>query len=111
MGNEIKHLLEFASPQIDREQRLLFSDQQPNSLFAEGKLSHYDSTGRAMVDVSAKTVTRREAEASAFVAMKPAVLRALPRSPKGFWPVRSLVPQHHEWIHLRSTKGRHGARQ
>jgi cyclic pyranopterin monophosphate synthase len=48
------------------------------------KLSHYDATGRAtMVDVSAKAATRREAEASAFVAMKPAVLRALPRNPKG----------------------------
>ncbi len=48
------------------------------------KLSHYDKQGRAsMVDVSAKTVTRRTAEASAFVAMKPDVLRALPRNPKG----------------------------
>ncbi|HKF21900.1 MAG TPA: cyclic pyranopterin monophosphate synthase MoaC, partial [Candidatus Angelobacter sp.] len=48
------------------------------------RLSHYDSSGRAtMVDVSAKTATRREAEASAFVAMKPEVLRALPRNPKG----------------------------
>ena len=48
------------------------------------KLSHYDSTGRAtMVDVSAKAPTRREAEASAFVAMSPKVLKALPRNPKG----------------------------
>lgn len=48
------------------------------------KLSHYDSAGRAsMVDVSAKAATRREAEASAFVAMKPEVLRALPENPKG----------------------------
>src|SRR5262249_30276209 len=48
------------------------------------KLSHYDADGRAtMVDVSAKTATRREAEASAFVAMSPEVLRALPRNPKG----------------------------
>jgi cyclic pyranopterin phosphate synthase len=48
------------------------------------KLSHYDSAGRArMVDVSAKAVTRREAEASAFVAMSPAVMRALGRNPKG----------------------------
>jgi cyclic pyranopterin monophosphate synthase len=48
------------------------------------KLSHYDGTGRArMVDVSGKSVTRREAEASAFVAMKPAVIKALPRNPKG----------------------------
>src|ERR1700693_5531562 len=48
------------------------------------KLSHYDRTGKArMVDVSDKSVTRREAEASAFVAMKPAVLKALPKNPKG----------------------------
>ncbi len=48
------------------------------------KLSHYDGAGRArMVDVSGKAVTRREAEASAFVAMKPAVLAALPTNPKG----------------------------
>src|SRR3989442_8516869 len=36
-----------------------------------------------MVDVSAKNATRREAEASAFVALKPAVLKALPNNPKG----------------------------
>jgi cyclic pyranopterin phosphate synthase len=48
------------------------------------KLSHYDGAGRArMVDVSGKSSTRREAEASAFVAMKPAVIEALPRNPKG----------------------------
>jgi cyclic pyranopterin phosphate synthase len=48
------------------------------------KLSHYDAAGRArMVDVSGKTATRREAEASAFVRMKPAVLKALPNNPKG----------------------------
>lgn len=48
------------------------------------KLSHYDDTGRArMVDVSAKAPTRREAEASAFVHMSPAVLQALPKNPKG----------------------------
>jgi len=48
------------------------------------KLSHYDRAGRAkMVDVSAKPGTRREATASAFVALKPAVLRALPNNPKG----------------------------
>ncbi len=47
-------------------------------------LSHYDRGGQAkMVDVSAKSATRREAEASAFVAMKPAVLKALPKNPKG----------------------------
>lgn len=48
------------------------------------KLSHYDNSGRArMVDVSAKSATRREAEASAFVAIKPEVLQALPQNPKG----------------------------
>jgi len=36
-----------------------------------------------MVDVSAKAPTRREAEASAFVAVSPAVLAALPDNPKG----------------------------
>ncbi len=36
-----------------------------------------------MVDVSAKSTTHREAEASAFVVMSPQVLRALPRNPKG----------------------------
>jgi cyclic pyranopterin phosphate synthase len=49
-----------------------------------GKLSHYDKTGRArMVDVSAKCATRREATASAFVALSNAVLKALPQNPKG----------------------------
>jgi len=48
------------------------------------KLSHYDGSGRAsMVDVSAKAATRREAEASAYVLLKPAVLKALPKNPKG----------------------------
>ena len=48
------------------------------------KLSHYDGAGRArMVDVSAKAATHREAEASAFVAIQPEVLRALPENPKG----------------------------
>ena len=48
------------------------------------KLSHYDRAGRArMVDVSGKTPTRREAEASAFVAIKPSVMKALPENPKG----------------------------
>ena len=36
-----------------------------------------------MVDVSPKAATDREAEASAFVQMEPAVLEALPRNPKG----------------------------
>jgi cyclic pyranopterin phosphate synthase len=48
------------------------------------KLSHYDGAGRArMVDVSGKSASKREAEASAFVEMKPAVLAALPQNPKG----------------------------
>ena len=48
------------------------------------RLSHYDDEGRAhMVDVSDKPATRREAHASAFVALSPEVLRALPQNPKG----------------------------
>ena len=48
------------------------------------KLSHFDETGRAhMVDVSAKSATRREATASAFVELSPTVLAALPSNPKG----------------------------
>jgi cyclic pyranopterin monophosphate synthase len=48
------------------------------------KLSHYDKSGRAsMVDVSGKTASKREAEASAFVALSPQVLEALPTNPKG----------------------------
>jgi cyclic pyranopterin phosphate synthase len=48
------------------------------------KLSHYDRAGQArMVDVSTKTATKREAEASGFVAVNADVLRALPANPKG----------------------------
>ncbi len=48
------------------------------------KLTHYDSAGNArMVDVSAKPETRREARAQAFVRIRPAVLKMLPRNPKG----------------------------
>jgi len=48
------------------------------------KLSHYDKAGSArMVDVSGKSATKREAEASGFVAVSPAVLAALPSNPKG----------------------------
>jgi cyclic pyranopterin monophosphate synthase len=48
------------------------------------KLSHYDDAGHArMVDVSGKSATTREAEASAFVAMRAEVLAALPKNPKG----------------------------
>ncbi len=50
----------------------------------QGRLSHYDAQGEArMVDVSGKSVTRREAEAEAFVALSAEVLDALPRNPKG----------------------------
>jgi cyclic pyranopterin monophosphate synthase len=48
------------------------------------KLSHFDSAGRArMVDVSGKAASKREAQARAFVGMKPVVLAALPKNPKG----------------------------
>jgi cyclic pyranopterin phosphate synthase len=47
-------------------------------------LSHYDADGRpSMVDVSEKPSTRREAEATAFVALSAEVLKALPHNPKG----------------------------
>src|SRR3979490_2190942 len=48
------------------------------------KLSHYDSKGRAaMVDVSAKTETKRTATPHAFVSIKPGVLKKRPVHPKG----------------------------
>jgi cyclic pyranopterin phosphate synthase len=50
------------------------------------RLSHYDGSARVkMVDVSAKAVTTRTAEAQAFVHMKPSVVRAVRRlkNPKG----------------------------
>jgi cyclic pyranopterin phosphate synthase len=48
------------------------------------KLSHYDRSGRArMVDISSKAASKRQASASAFVLLKPAVLKALPKNPKG----------------------------
>jgi cyclic pyranopterin phosphate synthase len=48
------------------------------------ELSHYDQSGRArMVDVSAKTASVRQAEASAFVMMSTAVLDSLSRNAKG----------------------------
>lgn len=48
------------------------------------KLTHIDEAGRAqMVDVSAKAPTRREAVASAFVALTDETLAALPANPKG----------------------------
>jgi cyclic pyranopterin monophosphate synthase len=48
------------------------------------KLSHYDDKGRAsMVDISAKTETKRTATAQAFVKIRPGVLKKLPKNPKG----------------------------
>jgi cyclic pyranopterin phosphate synthase len=48
------------------------------------QLSHYDAKGRArMVDVTAKAPTKRSATARAFVRLSDAVLRALPKNPKG----------------------------
>src|SRR5882672_3287449 len=50
------------------------------------KLSHYSKTGQvSIVDVSAKAITTRTAEAEAFVKMKPAVVSAVRRlkNPKG----------------------------
>lgn len=48
------------------------------------KLSHYDKSGRAqMVDISAKAVSSREAEASAFVVMSATVMQSLGSNPKG----------------------------
>jgi cyclic pyranopterin phosphate synthase len=50
----------------------------------KNKLSHYGAAGSPrMVDVSGKPDTRREARAHAFVRLRPAVLRALPRNRKG----------------------------
>jgi cyclic pyranopterin monophosphate synthase len=52
--------------------------------FMTKKLSHFDGNGRArMVDVSGKSPTKREAEASGFVAIKAKVLAKLPDNPKG----------------------------
>jgi cyclic pyranopterin monophosphate synthase len=48
------------------------------------KFSHYDAAGRArMVDISGKPDTRREAQATALVAMSAKVLGELSRNPKG----------------------------
>lgn len=47
-------------------------------------LSHFDKAGAArMVDVSAKSATKRTAQAQAFVRIQPAVLAQLPANPKG----------------------------
>src|SRR6267154_6878405 len=61
-----------------------FRQPTENGKSSSGKLSHYDAAGRAtMVDVSGKTASRREAEASAFIEMSKEVLQALPKNPKG----------------------------
>lgn len=50
----------------------------------EGKLSHYDASGKvSMVDVGTKTETERTATARAYVALSKAVLEALPTNKKG----------------------------
>jgi cyclic pyranopterin monophosphate synthase len=50
----------------------------------KSQLSHFDERGAArIVDVGNKSATRREAEATAFVALSPQVMAALPRNPKG----------------------------
>jgi cyclic pyranopterin phosphate synthase len=68
----------FREPDLSENGGLFYSERMLK------KLSHYDAAGRArMVDVSAKRPTRRSAAATAFVEMSPAVLRALPRNPKG----------------------------
>jgi cyclic pyranopterin phosphate synthase len=48
------------------------------------KLSHYNSAGAPrMVDVSRKPATGRRARAHAFVRISPAVVKMLPKNPKG----------------------------
>ena len=58
---------------------------KPAPKFAHtSRLSHFAASGQAaMVDVGAKPPTRRTATASAFVALSPAVIAALPSNPKG----------------------------
>ena len=67
-----------------RPPALILQPSQVRLVFMAKRLSHYDRAGRAkMVDVSAKTASKRRAQASAFVALKPVVLKALPKNPKG----------------------------
>src|ERR1700753_3502199 len=68
-----------ASPRpLRRSSRPSYPSLMPDSL------SHYDDAGQAhMVDVSAKSSTRREAVARAFVELNEQVLAALPQNPKG----------------------------
>src|SRR5690349_12249865 len=73
---------QFSSAKM-RETSVVHPFAECDTLFPVPKkrLSHYDRQGRArMVDVSAKSKTAREAEASAFVVMKAGVLRALPNN-------------------------------
>lgn len=50
----------------------------------KNKLTHYDEAGVArMVDVTAKSPTKRTAVAHAFVKMRPEVIAQLPTNPKG----------------------------
>jgi len=66
------------------------------------KLSHYDRAGRArMVDVSGKSATRREAEASGFVASGPKCSQRFPRTQR-----RSSGSSPHRWHHGRKTHRR-----
>ncbi len=58
--------------------------EDPTQPTPASALSHFDAAGNArMVDVSAKATSRRQATASAFVELSPAVLDALPKNPKG----------------------------
>ena len=55
-----------------------------NKAKSEPVLSHFDAAGAVrMVDVSGKQATARRARAGGFVKMSAAVLRQLPRNPKG----------------------------
>ena len=57
--------------------------REDEKLAMANKLSHYDRLGPArMVDVPARLDLERAAEASAFVALRPAVLRLCPTIPK-----------------------------
>jgi cyclic pyranopterin phosphate synthase len=74
--DEPEILGDFRRPSHVREEVLVVESVQ--------RLSHYDDAGQAhMVDVSAKSETRREAVAAAFVELSDAVLAALPNNPKG----------------------------
>jgi len=78
------------TPENTETRKLRYSDRNPVPpvrylhVAMPRKLSHYDASGRArMVDVSGKSATKREAEASGFVAIRPEVMAALPSNPKG----------------------------